>query len=200
MSERRLRPSGSRRGEIRHRSRERTIRTRSTGKNRDGSRNWRSKDSTPGHATPRRRSSASRNERNLGVLRRTASEPNLWQSGLHWEDEGGKMKRKEEFLWRPHTLSDLFDGSYILPSLPPRSPVVCAFHNPEKPFAECDRFLVTVTVEGSTGPIKLIVKKAHTVADLIKLTLDNYAKEGRHPVLDSDINMFELHLSNFSME
>ncbi|GLJ46420.1 hypothetical protein SUGI_0978270 [Cryptomeria japonica] len=199
MSERSLRKSRSRRSEIRQRSIGRTRRGR------DSSRGWSSKDSTPGRAATHRRNSLSRNERNVrGDLRRTASEPNLWQGALHWDDEDlekeGKMKKKEKFLWRPQTLSDLFDGFYTVSALPPRTPVASIFHKPEKLFAECDKFLVTVTVEGSTGPIKLIVRKEDTVIDLIKLTIDSYAKEGRHPELDSDINMFELHLSNFSME
>lgn len=147
------------------------------------------------------------------VLRRTVSEPILYKlGGLHCQDEGHdrpkKSKELKDFMLKQKTLSDLFHRPPSFPrlSLPPTPSSSfyepsSSFHEPsEKSFPQEDRILVNITVEGSTGPIRVIVRKGDTVSDLIKVTIDNYAKEGRHPVLDSDTNMFELHVSNFSME
>lgn len=168
--------------------------------------NSRTKNSTP----DRRRHESRRH--NLepkiprNVLRRTVSEPILYKlGGLHCQDEGHdypkKSKELKDFMLKQKTLSDLFHRPPSFPrlSLPP-TPLSSFYEPSEKSFPEEDRILVNITVEGSTGPIRVIVRKRDTVSDLIKVTIDNYAKEGRHPVLDSDTNMFELHVSNFSME
>lgn len=152
----------------------------------------------------RRHNPDCRNPRN--VLRRAVSEPNLYKfGGLHCQDEGHdhpkKNKELNDLMLRARTLSDLFPRPPSIQrlSLPP-TPLSSFYESSEKSLTEEDRILVNVTVEGSTGPIRVVVRKGDTVTDLIKVTVDKYAKEGRHPVLDSDTNMFELHVSNFSME
>lgn len=168
--------------------------------------NSRTNNSTPDRHRheSRRHNTESRNPRK--VLRRTVSEPILYKlGGLHCQDEGHdhpkKTKELKDLLFKPKTLSDLFHCPPSIPrlSLPP-TPLSSFYEPSEKSFTEEDRILVSITVEGSTGPIRVIVRKGDTVSDLIKVTIDNYAKEGRYPVLDSDTNMFELHVSNFSME
>lgn len=168
--------------------------------------NSRTKNSTPDrnrHGS-RRHNPDSRNPRN--VLRRTVSEPNLYRHGaLHCQDESHdhpkKNKELKDLMLRARTLSDLFPRPPSIPRLSlPQTPLSSFYESSEKSFTEADRILVNVTVEGSTGPIRVIVRKGDTVNDLIKVTIDNYAKEGRHPVLDADTNMFELHVSNFSLE
>eukprot|EP01018_Ginkgo_biloba_P018264 Gb_36682 [translate_table: standard] len=190
--------SGRSRMEARRRSRERSSR-----RSRERS-SRKSRDLTPGSERRRRR-----NARVYNVLRRTVSEPILSRPTTTWlsDDEVAVVaeaakKKKEKELIRPQTLSDIFDRSPITssPWLPPRTPSSSSFHKSEKSFLDEDRILVSITVEGSTGPIKAIVKKGATVNDVIKLTIDKYAREGRYPVLDSNTDMFELHVSNFSME
>ncbi|KAL3813328.1 hypothetical protein ACJIZ3_014596 [Penstemon smallii] len=51
-----------------------------------------------------------------------------------------------------------------------------------------DRFLITINVLGSSGPIRFVVDRDDNAAGVIKTALKLYAHEGRLPVLGSDIN------------
>ncbi|EPS61325.1 hypothetical protein M569_13473, partial [Genlisea aurea] len=55
------------------------------------------------------------------------------------------------------------------------------------------RFLISVTVLGSAGPIRFIVNEDELVASVITTALKSYAREGRLPVLGSDMNNFMLY-------
>lgn len=64
-----------------------------------------------------------------------------------------------------------------------------------------DKVVVNVTVEGSPGPIKTLVKLGSSVADTINLVLHKYNEEGRTPKLPShSASSFDLHLSNFTLQ
>ncbi|GFP90808.1 uncharacterized protein at4g22758 [Phtheirospermum japonicum] len=56
-----------------------------------------------------------------------------------------------------------------------------------------NRFLISVTVLGSPGPIRFVVNEDELVAAVIDHALKSYAREGRLPVLGSDLNNFMLY-------
>ncbi|KAI3731564.1 hypothetical protein L1987_62753 [Smallanthus sonchifolius] len=55
-----------------------------------------------------------------------------------------------------------------------------------------NRFLISVTVVGSAGPIRFVVNEEELVAAVIDTALKSYAREGRLPVLGSNFNDFVL--------
>ncbi|KAI8538197.1 hypothetical protein RHMOL_Rhmol09G0083900 [Rhododendron molle] len=56
-----------------------------------------------------------------------------------------------------------------------------------------NRLLVSVTFPGSTGPIRFVVGEEQLVVGVIQTALKYYAREGRLPVLGSDLNGFVLY-------
>ena len=63
------------------------------------------------------------------------------------------------------------------------------------------KVVVNVTVEGSPGPVRTMVKLGSSVDDTIKLVVDKYSEEGRTPKLDKDAALtYELHHSYFSLQ
>ncbi|KAF6144582.1 hypothetical protein GIB67_006074 [Kingdonia uniflora] len=62
--------------------------------------------------------------------------------------------------------------------------------------AKGNRFLITITVLGSAGPIRFVVNEEEIVAAVIDTTLKSYAREGRLPILGSDLSCFQLYCSN----
>ncbi|XAR63648.1 hypothetical protein NMG60_11023666 [Bertholletia excelsa] len=56
-----------------------------------------------------------------------------------------------------------------------------------------NRLLVNITVLGSAGPIRFVVNEDEHVAAVIATTLSRYAREGRLPILGSDLNNFVLY-------
>lgn len=63
-----------------------------------------------------------------------------------------------------------------------------------------NRLLISITVLGSAGPIRFLVNEQDLVASVIDTALKSYAREGRLPVLGSDINNFVLHCPNIGTE
>lgn len=58
-----------------------------------------------------------------------------------------------------------------------------------------------MTVEGSPGPVRAMVRLGSSVEDTIRLVMDRYGREGRAPKLlphDAPAS-FELHPSHFSL-
>ena len=63
------------------------------------------------------------------------------------------------------------------------------------------KVVVNVTVEGSPGPIRTMVKLGSSVDDTIKIVVDKYNEEGRTPKLRKHpASSFELHHSHFSLQ
>ncbi|CAA0820555.1 Unknown protein [Striga hermonthica] len=56
-----------------------------------------------------------------------------------------------------------------------------------------NRFLISVTVLGSAGPIRFVVNEGELVASVIDTALKSYAREGRLPILGSDLDNFILY-------
>ncbi|KAL0332409.1 UNVERIFIED_CONTAM: hypothetical protein Scaly_2142400 [Sesamum calycinum] len=59
-----------------------------------------------------------------------------------------------------------------------------------------NRFLITINVFGSAGPIRFVVDEDDNAAGVIETALKLYAREGRLPVLGSDINCFVIYPAN----
>ncbi|GLT28815.1 hypothetical protein SLA2020_037190 [Shorea laevis] len=62
--------------------------------------------------------------------------------------------------------------------------------------AKNSRFLITINVLGSAGPIRFVVNEDDLVSAVIDTALKSYAREGRLPVLGSDANNFLLYTAN----
>ncbi|KAH0467204.1 hypothetical protein IEQ34_004442 [Dendrobium chrysotoxum] len=58
---------------------------------------------------------------------------------------------------------------------------------------ETNRILITVTVIGSAGPIRFVVREEELVSSVMGTALKTYAREGRRPVLGSDLDYFVLY-------
>ncbi|KAE8654442.1 putative ADP-ribosylation factor GTPase-activating protein AGD11-like [Hibiscus syriacus] len=56
-----------------------------------------------------------------------------------------------------------------------------------------NRLWISIAVLGSSGPIRFIVNEEQLVAAVIDTALKSYAREGRLPVLGSDLNGFLLY-------
>jgi|UniRef100_A0A2N9GN08 hypothetical protein len=65
--------------------------------------------------------------------------------------------------------------------------------NKEAQNVKTNRFLITVNVHGSVGPIRFVVNEDDLVAGVIDTTLKSYSRFGRLPVLGSDVNNFFLY-------
>lgn len=63
------------------------------------------------------------------------------------------------------------------------------------------KVVVDVSVEGSPGPIRTMVKLGSSVEDTIKLVVDKYSEEGRTPKIDRNAaSSFQLYDSHFSLQ
>ncbi|KAH7514084.1 hypothetical protein FEM48_Zijuj11G0050900 [Ziziphus jujuba var. spinosa] len=139
--------------------------------------------------TPRR---SSKHSKPIKILKRCLSEPTL-STGNDADDDDRRLGLKSEVvLFRPHTYTDVFASS---PSLLPISPHEIKGYNKDS------KVVVNVTVEGSPGPVRTMVKLGSKVEDTIKLVVDKYSEEGRTPKLNKDsASSFELHHSYFSLQ
>ncbi|KAH7847507.1 hypothetical protein Vadar_026965 [Vaccinium darrowii] len=70
----------------------------------------------------------------------------------------------------------------------------------EKQGAKNNRFLITVNVLGSAGPMRFVVNEEENVKGVIGTALKLYAREKRLPVLGSDVSDFFLYPANAGSE
>ncbi|KAJ0970985.1 hypothetical protein J5N97_018944 [Dioscorea zingiberensis] len=124
------------------------------------------------------------------LIRRTSSEPILWTFRLI-PDDGERGIGEAVFLPRPHTCADIFAPvSLGSPSPSPRLSME----------GEAVKVVVNVTVEGSPGPVRAMVRLGASVEEAIGVVLDRYGREGRSPKLESFTTAsFQLHHSHFSL-
>lgn len=92
-------------------------------------------------------------------------------------------------LRRPSTVPDLLsyrNNAGAAPEGLPRQP---------------PKLLLKVTVLGSLGPVQVLLRPELTVGDLVEAAVRQYLKEGRRPILPSNVaSDFDLHYSQFSLE
>ncbi|GMQ05113.1 hypothetical protein CsSME_00050268 [Camellia sinensis var. sinensis] len=63
------------------------------------------------------------------------------------------------------------------------------------------KLLLNVNIQGSLGPVQVVMSPENAVGDLIKAAIEIYVKEMRRPLLnESDPRHLELHYSQFSLE
>ncbi|KAJ8545932.1 hypothetical protein K7X08_018515 [Anisodus acutangulus] len=62
------------------------------------------------------------------------------------------------------------------------------------------RLLITVNVLGSAGPLRFVVSENDKVARVVATVLKKYGREGRLPVLSSDINDFFLYSASAGVD
>ncbi|CAK9311044.1 unnamed protein product [Citrullus colocynthis] len=127
------------------------------------------------------------------ILTRSSSEPNLWTTAAAADPTVSSEKEGEEVvIFRPHTFSEAFASSPLL--IPSPSPFLQGYKKDAK-------VVINVTVEGSPGPVRTMVKLGSSVDDTIKLVVAKYGEEGRTPKLEptGSPSSFELHHSYFSL-
>lgn len=59
--------------------------------------------------------------------------------------------------------------------------------------AKGNRILITINFLGSAGPMRFVVYEGELVATVIDMALKSYAREGRLPILGSNLNDFVLY-------
>ncbi|XP_056687409.1 uncharacterized protein At4g22758 isoform X2 [Spinacia oleracea] len=97
------------------------------------------------------------------------------------------------WLMRFHTLDDVLSGTTELVVDSPSCRINAGYEKDAK-------VLITVTVEGSPGPIRTLVKLGTSVEETIKLVVQKYGEEGRTPRLDKGSVSFDMHVSYFSLQ
>lgn len=160
----------------------------------------------PPHPSPSPRCRTKNKSKLVKTLKRCSSAPLLISRGSHIhedDDDGVDLVAQYSFrsgrggtLFRPQTFSNAFVSS---PSLFPSSPTI--YSNEMKGYDKEAKVVVNVTIEGSTGPVRTMVKLGSTVEDTISHVVDKYREEGRSPKIDSNVpSSFQLYLSYFSLQ
>ncbi|KAM0058440.1 hypothetical protein Hdeb2414_s0005g00170291 [Helianthus debilis subsp. tardiflorus] len=131
-------------------------------------------------------------------IKRCNSEPTLLTSRISIADVGAAVEDDQRYITPPGDSSLLFMSrisTNIYSSSPELLPDQIEGYNKEAKVA------IKVTVEGSVGPIRALVKLGSSVDETIKLVMKKYNAERRSPRLDQDdMTSFELHHSNFSLQ
>ncbi|KAA0042842.1 uncharacterized protein E6C27_scaffold44G003530 [Cucumis melo var. makuwa] len=128
---------------------------------------------------------------------RCSSEPNLWTTAITSAAAdrtfSSEKEGEEVVIFRPHTFSEAFGSSPLL--IPSTDQLLEGYKKDAK-------VVINVTVEGSPGPVRAMVKLGSNVDDTIKLVVAKYVEEGRTPKLEpiTSPSSFELHHSYFSLQ
>ncbi|XP_016568110.1 uncharacterized protein At4g22758 isoform X1 [Capsicum annuum] len=140
------------------------------------------------------------------VLERCKSEPCVLKVGfIQFDDTDDDDDRSDvkvpsslEILFQSQTCSDIFVSPDFLSSGSPQS-----FQNfVQKGYKQEAKVVIDVTVEGSPGPVRTMVKLGSSVDETIRLVIDKYSEEGRTPRLDKNNvdSSFQLYQSYFSLQ
>lgn len=125
------------------------------------------------------------------VLHRCPSEPVIWSFDFVAGDNRRNLQ-SDMLLLRPKTCTDMFSSSPELPFPASQS---------QEGYKSDAKVVINVTVEGSPGPVRTMVRLGSTVEETIKLVVDKYSKEGRSPPINKKAApLFELHNSYFSLQ
>ncbi|XP_030538175.1 uncharacterized protein At4g22758-like [Rhodamnia argentea] len=163
----------------------------------------RSRKSKPPQPSPPSRAPAARRSpfkhlKPAKRLERCSSAPMLWncEEDLVGGDPGDLRQSgssNDGALFSPLSCTDVLASSPSL--MGSYSPGRLEGYNKEA------KVVVNVTVEGSAGPIRMMVKLGSSVDDAIKLVMNKYKEEGRMPKMDRGHSTgFELHRSYFSLQ
>ncbi|KAG6688843.1 hypothetical protein I3842_11G145300 [Carya illinoinensis] len=151
-----------------------------------------------GRSPQARRSAKQLASKPVKILNRCSSDPMLWSSssgvnGSSISDDDRSLRSEGSgVLFGPHTFTDVFASSPSLLGLSPQR---------YEGYRKDAKVVVNITVEGSPGPVRTLVKLGASVEDTIKLVVDKYSEEGRTPKLHRDAaSSFELHHSYFSLK
>ncbi|PON92892.1 PPR containing protein [Trema orientale] len=156
---------------------------------------------SPCRRTPPPRRSLKHHSKPIKILKRSSSEPVLWTGSSSSsassdvsEDDRRRFLGSENVLFRPHTCTEIFASSPSLLAFSPKSHEMQGYKKDAK-------VVLNVTVEGSPGPVRTMVKLGSSVEQTIKNVVDKYNEEGRTPKLDKDAaSTLELHHSYFSLQ
>ncbi|XP_057976978.1 uncharacterized protein At4g22758 [Malania oleifera] len=156
--------------------------------------------SRPPHPSPplHRRSPTARRSskpsRSLRILRRYPSDSSVSPDGRFPGDDHLHPESDEGVLFRLQTCADILSyPCFLSPS--PQIPEV------QKKANKDSKVVVNVTVEGSSGPIRALVRLGSSVEETIMLVVNKYGEEGRSPKLDRHAaSSFQLHQSYFSLQ
>ncbi|KAM7257427.1 hypothetical protein ACFE04_013168 [Oxalis oulophora] len=151
-------------------------------------------------SSPRRRTPPSTKPIDI-IIPRSSSEPSLWTDHDAGDEHARSLGDSDDdsgrhggggFLIRPHTCTNVFATSppFMMAGLSPQSPT--------EVYNKDAKVVVNVTVEGSPGPIRALVKLGSSVEETIKVVVNKYCEEGRTPKLDRNKD-FDLHHSYFSL-
>ncbi|OMO97407.1 hypothetical protein CCACVL1_04572 [Corchorus capsularis] len=153
----------------------------------------------------RRSAKRSSNIKHDRILKRCASEPCLWTTSVaagedHQQRSASFLGSEGEaaVLFRPQTCIDGFASSPSLLGFGSPS----SSSSPKQGFEGYNkdaRVIINVSVEGSPGPVRTLVKLGSSVEQTIRLVVDKYVEEGRTPKLDRNSEL-ELQHSYFSLE
>ncbi|KAE9613164.1 hypothetical protein Lalb_Chr05g0214641 [Lupinus albus] len=149
---------------------------------------------------PRPSPSPSPRPRPLKILKRCSSAPLLFSRARDDDDDFDvHFGSSRETIFHPQTFPH--HAFLSSPSLFPSSPNSHGNQIKTQGYNKEAKVVVNVTVEGSPGPIRTMVKLGSTVEDTIKRVVDRYREEGRSPKLNpSPSSFFQLHDSHFSLQ
>ncbi|GMP96020.1 hypothetical protein CsSME_00044846 [Camellia sinensis var. sinensis] len=144
-----------------------------------------------------RRSSNPSSPTTTDILQRYESEPTLWTVGFAGAVSYGDDSESDDAGVRRRVFpSPDVHGHLLFYRVAVASEISSKFGG----YSKDAKVVVNVTVEGSPGPIRTLVKLGANVEDTIKLVINKYSEEGRRPHLDQDaVSTFELHHSYFSL-
>ncbi|CAH2071383.1 unnamed protein product [Thlaspi arvense] len=142
------------------------------------------------------------------ILYRSFSEPNLYQI-IAFEDDDRRCsspmidlpaETPEQIVYLSKIRSEVFASAPSLSGFSsPCSSSSSSPINQQVNKREAAKVVINVSVEGSPGPVRTLVRLSWNVEETIKMVVDKYRKEGRTPKLDKDL-AFELHQSHFSIQ
>lgn len=147
-------------------------------------------------ASPKKLKQLRQSPKPVQVMNKCYSEPLIFQPIGDGDSLVGGCRSFDSgeggWLTRFHTLDDVLLGTSQLVDSP-LSRINVGYEKDAK-------VVITVTVEGSPGPIRTLVKLGTSVEETIKLVVRKYGEEGRTPYLDKEASSFDLHVSYFSLQ
>ncbi|KFK31957.1 hypothetical protein AALP_AA6G181800 [Arabis alpina] len=141
------------------------------------------------------------------IINRSFSEPNLHRSIASDDDDRRTptidlpaAEEPEQIVYLSKIRQEVFASAPSLSGFSsPSSSSSSSPINHQVYKREAAKVMISVSVEGSPGPVRTLVKQSCNVEETIKMVVEKYGKERRTPKLDKDL-VFELHQSHFSIQ